>query len=219
MDNFAVARQNMVDNQIRANKVTDPALIEAFSSIPREDFVPPDKEAVAYVDEDLPIGEGRFLIEPMVMSRLLQEANINEADIVLDVGCCTGYSTAIISRLAASVIGIDERQSHIDTANKNLAKLEIDNAGVILRDLVDGYSEQMPYSLIIINGAVQYIPENLFDQLIDGGRLVAIVKERGEKLGKAKIYSKLTNSISSRFLFDAGTPSIRSFSKAHGFQF
>ena len=196
MDNFAVARQNMVDNQIRANKVTDPALIEAFLSIPREDFVPSDKEAVAYVDEDLPIGEGRFLIEPMIMSRLLQEANINEADIVLDVGCCTGYSTAIISRVAASVIGIDERQSHIDTANKNLAKLEIDNAGVILRDLVDGYSEQMPYSLIIINGAVQYIPENLFDQLIDGGRLVAIVKERGEKLGKAKIYSKLTNSIS-----------------------
>ena len=196
MDNFAVARQNMVDNQIRSNKVTDPALIEAFLSIPREDFVPSDKEAVAYVDEDLPIGEGRFLIEPMVMSRLLQEANINETDIVLDVGCCTGYSTAIISRLEASVIGIDERQSHIDTANKNLAKLEIDNAGVILRDLVDGYSEQMPYSLIIINGAVQYIPENLFDQLIDGGRLVAIVKERGEKLGKAKIYSKLTNSIS-----------------------
>ena len=91
MDNFAVARQNMVDNQIRANKVTDPALIEAFLSIPREDFVPSDKEAVAYVDEDLPIGEGRFLIEPMVMSRLLQEANINETDIVLDVGCCTGF--------------------------------------------------------------------------------------------------------------------------------
>ena len=91
----------------------------------------------------------------MVLSRLLQEADIDGSDIVLDVGCCTGYSTAVISRIAASVIGIDENQDHIDTANENLAKLEIDNAGVILRDLIDGYPEQKPYSLIVINGAVE----------------------------------------------------------------
>ena len=219
MSNFAIARQNMVDNQIRANKVTDPALIEAFLSIPREDFVPTGKETVAYVDEDLSLGGGRFLIEPMVLSRLLQEADIDGSDIVLDVGCCTGYSTAVISRIAASVIGIDENQDHIDTANENLAKLEIDNAGVILRDLVDGYPEQKPYSLIVINGAVEHLPEKLFEQLIDGGRLVAVIKESNDKLGKAKIYTKLKNSISSRFLFDAGTPAILSFAKAQGFQF
>ena len=219
MSNFAIARQNMVDNQIRANKVTDPALIEAFLNIPREDFVPTGKETVAYVDEDLSLGGGRFLIEPMVLSRLLQEADIDASDIVLDVGCCTGYSTAVISRIAASVIGIDENQNHIDTANENLAKLEIDNAGVILRDLVDGYSEQKPYSLIVINGSVEQIPDKLFDQLIDGGRLVAVMKERNDKLGKAKIYNKLKNSISGRFLFDAGTPQISSFAKVQGFQF
>ena len=122
----------------------------------------------------------------------------------------------MISRIAASVIGIDENQDHINTANENLAKLEIDNAGVILRDLVDGYSEQKPYSLIVINGAVEQIPDKLFDQLIDGGRLVAVIKERNDKLGKAKIYNKLKNSISSRFLFDAGTPAILSFAKAQG---
>ncbi len=219
MDNFAIARRNMVDNQIRANKVTDPALIEAFLSIPREDFVPTGKETVAYVDEDLSLGGGRFLIEPMVLSRLLQEADIDGSDIVLDVGCCTGYSTAVISRIAASVIGIDENQDHINTANENLAKLEIDNAGVILRDLVDGYSEQKPYSLIIINGSVEHIPDKLLDQLVDGGRLVAVIKGKNDKLGKAKIYNKLKNSISSRFLFDAGTPAILSFAKAQGFQF
>ena len=119
MNSFATARHNMVENQIRTNKVTDQNILNAFNSIPRENFVPSGNESVAYVDEDLRIGDGRYLIEPMVLARMLQEAEIDENDVVLDVGCCNGSSTAIISRIATSVIGIEESQDYIDIANRN----------------------------------------------------------------------------------------------------
>ena len=218
MNSFPTARPHMVENQIRTNKVTDENILNAFDSIPRENFVPSGKESVAYVDEDLLLGDGRYLMEPMVLARMLQEAQIDENDIVLDVGCCNGYSTAIISCIATSVIGLEESQDYIDIANENLANFESDNAGVALGPLGEGYAPQMPYSLIIIGGAVEEIPKSLFDQLVDGGRLVAVIKGNGQNMGKAKLFCKINGVISDRFLFDAGTPSLTSFSKKIIFQ-
>ena len=217
MSNLLIARRNMVENQIRANKVTDDRIIAAFNEIPREDFVPAGKESVAYVDEDLSLGSGRYLMEPMVLARLLQEALVDADDIVLDVGCCTGYSTAIISRVATSVIGVDDSQDAIDSANDNLARLEIDNAGVVLGSLRDGYAQQMPYTFVIISGAVEEVPDPLFDQLVDGGRLAAVLKKDEFDMGKATIFHKIKNKVSSRYLFDAGTPSLPGFFKQEVF--
>ncbi len=219
MNDYVAARYNMVENQIRANRVNDDSILEAFKMIPREDFVPTHKKSVAYADEDLKIGQNRYLIEPMVFGRLLQIAMPVESDVVLDIGCCSGYSTAIVSRLVSSVVAVESDEEFVKVGNENLAKLEIDNAAIIHGDLAIGYAKQKPYSLILIAGAVEEVPDILLNQLGDNGRLVTILRDQLGAIGRAVIFERIKGVFSSQTVFDAATPTLYEFSKKTSFVF
>lgn len=218
MVDFSTARLNMVESQIRTNKVTDPRILEALETIPREAYVPEERRGICYVDEDLAIGGGRYLMEPMVLARLLQEARIGSQDVVLDVGCTTGYSCAVLARLAATVVGVECDAALAEEANRILSAQGIDNAVVIQDPLGDGYPKQAPYNVIVLEGAVVKVPETIRNQLADGGRLVAVIRE-GEGMGRATLMQRSGEVVSSRILFDAATPYLPGFEREERFVF
>lgn len=214
---YASARRNMVDGQLRTNRVTDPRVIEAFESVPRERFVPERSRGVAYIDEDLPLGEGRWLMEPMVFARLLQAAGIAPGDSVLTVAAGTGYGAAIVARMAGSVVALEESPALASRAEALLQELEVANAVVVEGRLREGYAAQAPYDLILLEGAVEEVPEALAAQLVEGGRLAAVVREPGG-IGRAMLYRK-DGTVSGRALFDAATPVIESLRRPPAFVF
>lgn len=218
MADFAAARRHMVECQIRTNKVTDRAIIDAMMEIPRERFVNPEQRGVAYLDEDLPLGGGRHLIEPMVLARMLQEAEIGPDDVVLDIGGGSGYSAAIISHLASTVIAVETGTSIVQAITEELADLGIDNVAVVEGELNLGYSAQAPYDVILLEGAVSEVPGGITKQLADGGRLCAVVTE-DNGLGRATLMVRNGAIVSSRILFDANTPALPGFEKEAGFVF
>lgn len=207
-DSFSLARFHMVESQLRPNKVTDLRVLDAMGTVPRELFVPAARQSVAYVDEDVEIAPGRFLMEPMVFARLAQEARLAPGDRILDIGCGSGYSTAILAHLGDHVIAVESDQGLAVRAAENLGGLEIKNAGIAHGALLDGYPEQGPYQAILLNGMVAAVPEALLAQLAEGGRLAAVVAEEGRvnRVGRACLYEKANGAVSSRPLFDANTP-------------
>jgi protein-L-isoaspartate(D-aspartate) O-methyltransferase len=215
---YSKTRFNMVESQLRTNKVTSDQLLEAFEEIPRERFVPGALKGIAYVDEDLEIAPGRFLMEPRVLARLIQAADPGVDDVVLDLGCGTGYATAILARLSATVVAVEEDPALAERANEVLTGLEVDNAVVIEGRLADGYPKQAPYNVILINGAVGQVPANITDQLADGGRLVTVVKD-SQAMGRAVLMQRTGESVSSRVLFDAAVPLLPEFRVEPGFVF
>ncbi|WP_420405058.1 protein-L-isoaspartate O-methyltransferase family protein [Nisaea sp.] len=219
MSDFATARHNMVESQIRTNKVTDPAIIEAFEFVPRELFVPKAMMGVAYVDEDLALGSGRILMEAMVFARLLQTALPDASDKVLDVACGCGYSTAVLSRVAGTVYGIEQNAEMVAAANERLGSLDVDNAAIVAGDPLQGYTKKAPYSLIVIGGGVERIPEPLIEQLGDGGRLVTILYEDGARQGTAVLVEKFGATVSKRVIFDASVPLLPEFRNEPKFVF
>ena len=219
MIDYAAARRNMVESQIRTNKVSDPAIVDAFHAIPREMFVPKALQGIAYVDEDLHIGGGRYLMEPMVLARLLQTAAPTADDVVLDVGCATGYSTAVLARLTSMVVGLESDQALAKRANESLGRLDIDNAVVVGGALSEGYAKQAPYSLIVLQGAAAELPEALLGQLRENGRLVAVIKGGPEQPGRAVIVERRGGGSYRRVVFDAATPLLPGFLKEAGFVF
>ncbi len=218
MPNYATARLNMVENQIRPNHVTDPRVLEAMAKTPRELFVPPSLQGIAYVDEDVPVMPGRYLMEPMVLARLLQAAAITPDDVVLDVGCASGYSTAVIARLAATVVAVESDQGLMHGATARLAELDADNAVVVEGALAEGYPGQAPYDAIVLGGSVDDIPPAIADQLAEGGRLVAVVTG-GSVVGRGVLVMRLHGSLSRRDLFDASVPPLPGGSLERGFEF
>ena len=218
MAEFVKARQNMVDCQLRTNRVVDPAVLDAFAAVPRERFVEPQRQAVAYIDEDVPVGNRRYLMEPMVFARVLQELAIGSGDIVLDVGCASGYSSAILSRLAATVVALECDHGLAERANSLLTELAADNAIVVEGPLTDGYAEQGPYDVIWIGGAVAEVPRALIDQLAEGGRLATVI-DRGTGQGEAILMLKRNGIVSPRSLFDANVPRLPGFERKAGFVF
>ncbi len=218
MPDYAVARRNMVASQLRTNRVTDPSVIAAMEEIPRERFVPIDLAGVAYVDEDLPLGHGRYLVEPMILARMLQEAELLPTDVVLDIGCGTGYSTAVAARLADTVFGLEADASLARRATDTLAQLEIDNAVVVEGRLAGGYPAHAPYDVILLEGSVPEIPAAIAGQLAEGGRLVAVVSGTG-RTGRAVLAARRAGVVSQRDLFDAATPPLTGFGARTGFRF
>lgn len=218
MSSFATARFNMVEGQLRPNKVTNPILLDAMREVPRELFVPKASRGIAYVDEDIPIGNGRYLIEPLVLARLLQEARIKATDVILDIGCGTGYSTAILARLGSTVVAIDSDPELIDRATELFDELDIENAVAIRAEIGQGYPEQAPYDVILVTGGVMAVPKHLLDQLGEGGRLVAVESPRG-RMGTANLYQRIGGAVSGRPLFDAATPLLPGFQGEAAFVF
>jgi len=224
MVDFDLARLNMIESQIRTNKVTDEAVIGSFQAIRRERFVPRAKRGIAYIDEALEIGNGRYMLEPMVLARLLQAAIPGGGDVALDVGCGTGYATAILSKMVSTVVGVDDQAELIEKGNAALSDLVIENAALVEGPLTEGYAKGGPYNVILVDGAVQEVSEALFDQLAEGGRLVTVEYGVGSQwgagaIGLAVLYEKRSGRIGRRALFDAGTPLLEGFAKEPGFVF
>lgn len=215
---YAAARRNMVECQLRTNRVTDAAIIAAMGSIPRERFVPEDKAAVAYVDEDLPIGQGRYLMEPMVLGRQLQALAPNADEVALCVGCGTGYSAAVLSRLTRAVFALDCDSVFIQKMNDVFAELGYDNAVAVEGELSRGWPDETPYNVILFDGAVEEIPDLIFDQLAEGGRIIAVYWTDGAQ-GRATLMQKLGGFVSRREVFDANIPVLSGFQKSAGFVF
>lgn len=218
MVDFAAARLNMVESQIRTNKVTDVRVIEAFEAVPRELFVGDGLQGIAYVDEDLEVAPGRFLMEPMVLARLLQAVAPGAGDMVLDVGCATGYSAAVLAGLGETVVGLDTDRAMVETANRTLNDLDLDNAVVVEGPLDQGYAKQAPYDVIMMQGAVNEVPAALKAQMAEGGRLAAVLVDDAG-IGRATLIERTGEIFSSRTLFDAATPILPGFQREPGFVF
>jgi len=223
MIDYARQRQAMVDGQVRVNDVTDPRIIAAMLELPREKFVPASRTALAYVDEDLPLRgtaagkPARYLIEPMVLAKLVQALAISESDHALDIGCGSGYSTALLSRLAASVVALEEDPEFVPIATRLLASLGVTNARVISGPLSVGAPQEGPYDAILLEGSVEVVPQALTDSLKDGGRLAAVVGSG--RSAKATLYLRSGKVVSARSVFDAAIPPLPGFAAPKEFVF
>ncbi|HXQ52709.1 MAG TPA: protein-L-isoaspartate O-methyltransferase [Stellaceae bacterium] len=217
MFDTSAARLNMVESQLRTNKVTDAAVLDAFLAVPRERFVPEHLAGNAYVDEDIPLGNGRFLLEPMVLARLLQIAGIGPKDGVLEIGAATGYATALLARLAERVVAVESDQRLVAIARARLQEMQVGNVTLLEGRLEEGYPAGAPYEVIVIGGAVAAIPDAIARQLAEGGRLVTVVKSGA--LGHAVLMTRTRGAVSQRPVFDAGTGLLPGFAAAPGFVF
>lgn len=225
---FESARAAMVESQIRPTQVTDRRVLAAFGSLPREMFVPAAKRGLAYSDGSLEVwpaiagAAARFLLAPVVQARLLQLAQIEPGDSVLDIGCMTGYSTALLSSLAKSVLGVEPEPELAAAARTNLSTLGIANASIVEGALADGAPGSGPYDVILLNGSVPEIPEALFAQLKDGGRLVAILagdRNGRPTQGRAYRFVKSEGEASGVSHFDANAKPLPGFAGAPCFTF
>lgn len=215
MTDYAAQRLNMVESQVRANDVTDTRVIAAMRAVPREKFVPGAKRGIAYADAAVEVVPGRFLLDPRTFSKLLQLAEIDSSDIVLDVGCATGYSSAVIAQLARQVIGLEQDAGLVRMASDALPAIAAKNISIVQGALVEGYRERAPYDAIVINGAVETIPDGLLAQLAEEGRLVTVTG----KPGRAILYVREHGRIGHRVAFDASVPPLVGFHKTVGFVF
>jgi len=218
MMDYAAARLNMVESQVRPNRVTDPRIVMAMLELPREKFLPSALRGIAYVDEDVPIGNGRYLTEPMVLARLLQTAAIEAEDTVLEIGTATGYGAAVLSRLAGKVIALESDPSLVKTATATLSEVGVKNVVVVEGPLAQGCPQHAPYNAIIFSGGVEYVPQAVVDQLAEGGRLLAVVAPPGEA-GRATLTSRIGGAISTRVIFDAASPILPGLTRETGFVF
>jgi protein-L-isoaspartate(D-aspartate) O-methyltransferase len=215
--NYAVARQHMVDSQVRTNRVTDERLIEAIRSLPRERFVPETSRARAYLDDDVEIAPGRYLMEPMVTARLIQAAEPRADDIALVVGSGTGYAATLLARLVNTVVALESDAALAQRAGAVLGELSIDNTAVVEGPLNAGWAKHAPYNIIYLDGAVEQVPAALTSQLADGGRMVGVLLDRG--VGRATLWLKDAGAVSHRVLFDANVAPLPGFSAPARFVF
>lgn len=219
MLDFAYARRMMVDCQVRTYDVTDHALLAALGEAPRERFVPAGRESLAYSDQAIaltPDGE-RALIAPMFLARMVQALQVQPGERALDVGCGTGYSSFILSRLGAKVTGLESDAGLAETAAALLADLGCEGAEVACGPLADGWKARAPYNVILVNGSFEVRPDALLDQLADGGRLVGV--EGAGVATRAVLYQRSNSLVSARPLFDAALPPIAGLRKPAGFVF
>ena len=218
MTDFSSLRRTMVDTQLRTNKITDERVLSSMLEIPREFFVPEEKAPLAYIDEDIQLSGGRCLPEPMIIARLIQMAELSSDEVMLDVACGTGYSSAVVGRIAAAVVALESDADLAAAATENLAALGLDNVVVETGPIESGWPDQAPFDVIMINGGCENIPKDLVEQLSDGGRLCAI-DCGGDGPGVARIWKKTNGVVSSRGVFDANVPSLLEFNRPRSFSF
>jgi protein-L-isoaspartate(D-aspartate) O-methyltransferase len=218
MTAFEVARSHMLESQLRPNKVTDDRVLNAFASIRRELFVPEHLRPVAYIDEDLPLGGGRYLMEPMVAARLLQEAAIARTDAALIVGAGTGYEAALTAMLARSVLALEEDPELARRARAALVEHAIASVSVVEGSLHEGYRPRSPYDVVLLGGAVAETPTDINAQLAEGGRLLAVIKPLNS-VGRATLTTRSGGVLARRVIFDAATPRLPGFAPKPVFEF
>jgi protein-L-isoaspartate(D-aspartate) O-methyltransferase len=216
---FAAARSNMIENQIRPNRVTDARIVNAMATLPRERFVPKLKRGVAYMGDDLDIGNGRYLMNPMVLGQLMEAAEIAPDDVVLQIGAGAGYATAILSHLAGTVVVVENDADMVRETTAILGEFGVDNAAVIEGKLTEGYAKQAPYDVIFVNGAVAEVPAELLAQIADGGRLVTVVAGKVGLTGRIAIFTRSGRAIGKREAFEAATHILPGFERRQEFVF
>ena len=221
MSGFSTARQKMVDGQVRPSDVTDTRIIDAMLTVPREAFVPQNQRALAYLDLDLDVNEGgavkRFLIKPVVIAKMVQAADIKDTDNVLVVGCACGYPAALVAKLARNVVATESEPALAVKARDALAGLGLGNLTVKAAAAAEGDSASAPYDVIILNGATEIVPERLYRQLKEGGRLVGVFAMTRPQ--RATIVTRSQDDFGSRTLFDAAIPVLPGLERPPAFVF
>jgi protein-L-isoaspartate(D-aspartate) O-methyltransferase len=215
MTDFAQRRTMMVDSQVRPNDVTSYPVIDAMLQVPREQFVPESRRDVAYVGENIDLAPGRVLLEPRTLGKMLEVLDLQNTDLVLNIGAGYGYSAALIARIAEAVVAVESDESMATEAQARLAAQDVFNVAVVHAPLTEGYASQAPYDAILIEGAVEQVPATLADQLAEGGRIVALFADGN--LGTVRIGRKVDGRINWRFSFNAGAPILPGFAKEPGF--
>jgi len=201
----------MVDTQVRPSDVTKFPIIDAMLSVPREAYVPNALREAAYVGENLDLGEGRTLLEPRTFAKMIDALEIDTSDVILDIGCGFGYSTAILARLGDFAVGLEDDATRATDAQAILSEQGIDNAAVMEGVLAEGVVKSGPYDIIVLQGAVEVVPDTVTDQLREGGRIAAIFAEGA--LGVVRIGYKIDGLVNWRFAFNAGAPVLSGFEK------
>ena len=221
MIDFAALRRTMVDGQVRTADVTDLRLLAVMLDLPRERFVPAAKAEFAYLDRDIPVSGAdrpvRWLLKPMVLAKLIQAAAIGETEQVLDVGCATGYSSALLGRLAGGVVALEEDMALAQKATENIAALGAANVQVAIGALAAGWPAGGPYDAILLEGASEVVPQALLGQLKEGGRLVCVLG--AGPAGKAMLYHARAGEFSGRPIFNAAAPLLPGFAETPEFVF
>jgi protein-L-isoaspartate(D-aspartate) O-methyltransferase len=215
MTDFAAARRHMVDGQVRTADVTDLRIISAMQEVSRERFVPPDAVGLAYLDLALPVGGGRHLVKPMVLAKLIQAAELEPTDRVLVVGCATGYTAAVLALIAGEVVALEEDQKLAQAAQTALASQP--NVTVAKGPLAGGWAQGAPYDAILVDGAVEVLPDEFRRQLKDGGKLVCVLGASPN--ASAMLYRRSGNELGGRAIFDAAAAPLPGFSKTPVFAF
>jgi protein-L-isoaspartate(D-aspartate) O-methyltransferase len=216
MSDFAARRTTMVDTQVRPSDVTKFPIINAMLTVPREDFVPAAQREAAYLGENLDLGQGRVVLDPRTLAKMLDHLDITNDELVLDVGCAMGYSSAVIAHMAEAVVAVEEDEAMATEAQEALAEVGSDNVIVHVGPLAEGAPQHGPYDAVIVQGAVEEVPAGLVEQIKDGGRIACLFMEEG--LGEVRVGYKQNDQISWRSEFNAGAPVLRGFERKVAFQ-
>ena len=204
MFDYTAAREHMVESQIRTSDVTDYGVLNAFRTTHRELFVPKTSKALAYSDANIALENERVLMKPRDMSKMIQAADIQPTNIVLDIACGRGYSSAILAKLAETVVALEETDEAVEKATTVLSESGADNAVVVKGNIKSGAREHGPFDVIFVNGAVAEVPSTWFDQLANNGRLVAVIKNG--PIGRATLFTRSGDTIGDKIIFDASVP-------------
>ncbi len=211
MFDFPVARDHMVDCQIRTSDVTDHAVIKAFKSVSRELFVPKTQQALAYGDAHIDLGEGRVMIRPRDFAKMVQAADIQPTDVVLDIACGRGYSSAILAHLCETVVSLEITDDAVEKASEKIISADISNVAVVKGDLKLGASDHGPFDVIFVNGAVSAVPKTWTDQLANNGRLICVIQQG--PLGHASIFRRSGDVIGEQIIFDTSLAVLPGFER------
>ncbi|MEJ6479586.1 MAG: protein-L-isoaspartate(D-aspartate) O-methyltransferase [Paracoccaceae bacterium] len=215
MADYATRRTMMVDTQVRPSDVTKFPIIDAMLSVPREEYLPADKAESAYVGGNITLSGGRSVLEPRTFAKMLDALTIDPADVVLDLGCGLGYSTAVLAQMADFVVAVEDDSARVSEAQQNLSSHGVDNAAVVEGPLAEGAKNSGPYDIILLQGGAEQVPAALLDQLKDGGRIAVVFCEGA--LGVVRIGHKLNGTVTWRFSFNAGAPVAAGFENAAAF--
>lgn len=210
MEAYELARTNMVKSQILTQKINNEALVEVINTIPRHIFVPEDRQGIAYIDQSIQVGHGRYILPPMVFAKMVEALDIKGAESVLDIACGTGYSSVIFANLCKKVVAVESNTDLASKAHLNLNKLAVRNVIIISDTLADGHEEAAPYEVVFINGAVKEIPQRILSQLAEGGKLVSIIS-KARNSGAITLFSKINGAVVGTEIFDVNLPVIEDF--------
>ncbi|MGR3636251.1 MAG: protein-L-isoaspartate O-methyltransferase family protein [Shimia sp.] len=216
MTDYTALRTTMVDTQIRPSDVTKYTVIEAMLSVPREAFVPSAKRDAAYVGEHVALEDGRVVLDPRVLAKMLDELDIQNNELVLDIGAGLGYSAAVMARMAEAVIALESDESRAEDAQTTLSEQGVDNAIVHVGPLTEGAAEHGPYDCVVLQGAVERLPDDILAQVKEGGRIAVLFVDGA--LGVVRIGYKIDGEMNWRFAFNASAPVLPGFEKSRAFQ-